>query len=75
MILTDSTLLINFKDDNSSRATNEIVVPLHAVGTTESFHKIMRGGQYRSRQIEIVIVSMYDTVFVGMDEDLEVCDT
>lgn len=71
MTQTESSLVIRFKDNNSSKATNEISIPLHPIGTTESFHKIMRGGQYRSRQIEVVIVSTYDTVLVGLDEELE----
>ena len=69
---TERTLTLKFKDDNSSKHTNEIQIPLHPTGQTESFVKVLRFGQYRSRQYEIVIVSTYDTVVVGLEEDLEV---
>lgn len=70
----DSALLIKFRDDNASKFVNEIRIPIQEIGRTESFHKIVAMGRYRSRQYEIVITSLMDTVVVGMDEEIEVCE-
>lgn len=74
MIQVESSLTLKFKDDNSSGYTTEIPIELRPLGTTESFTVMLEGGQYRSRQMEIVIVSTYDTIAIGFDEDPELCD-
>lgn len=65
-------LAIKYRDNNSSKFVNEIPIPLAEGGNPEQF-RVLRMGQYRSRQYKIVITSLGKTVVVGMDEEIEVC--